>query len=443
MKATRRKFISDTSRIVAAASLAGMAFTARAGSGSRKVPANEKVIVGLIGARNMGFGILNHALDQPGVECAGIADIDDSVRNSRAEDVLKKQGKKPELYKDFRKLLDNKDIDAVIIGTPDHWHCLNMVYAVQAGKDVYVEKPMANSIAECDVMVKAARRYRRVVQVGQQQRSGAHWQKIMEFIKSGNIGQLRKVQIWANFNYGVGQPVVPDEPVPPGVDFDMWLGPAPQRTFNKARFHGSWRMFWDYGGGLMTDWGVHLIDMGLWVKEVVTPPLATVATGGNFSHPDRAHETFDTMSVSWQMKDYVLTWEHTAGLQSGPYGRLYGLAFTGNDATLIADRDGWELFPELSEDGYKVPAIPRQRTGKENHAEHVINWLECIKSRKEPNCTVETGKNTALYAHMANIARRTGSRPVWDESTFSFGKNKEANALITPEYRKPWVLPKF
>jgi predicted dehydrogenase len=292
-------------------------------------------------------------------------------------------------------------------------------------------------------MVKAVRKYERVVQVGQQQRSGAMWQRVMEKIKAGDIGQLRKVQIWANFNYGVGQPRVQDSPVPEGVDFDMWLGPAPERSFNQARFHGSWRMFWDYGGGLMTDWGVHLIDMALWAKDINTPPVAALSSGGNFGYPDHAHETFDTMSVSWQMKDYNINWEHTAGTQNGPYGRVYGLAFIGNDATIVADRAGWEILPELVDGKYKVPAMPAQRSGGETHEDHVKNWLECIKSRKDPNCPVETGRNVATYAHMANISLRTNTRVEWDLTRGDFGNNKAAMTYYAPEYRKPWELPKI
>jgi predicted dehydrogenase len=441
MTSSRRKFLSNTTKIAASAGLIPVVslFTK---ANPKHVSANDKIVVGLVGARNMGFGILNHALNQPGVECGAICDIDDSVLDERIEEVKIKQGKKPTRYKDFRKLMENKDLDAVIVGTPDHWHCLITLAACEAGKDVYVEKPMANSIEECNAMVNAARKYKRVVQVGQQQRSGNHWIEIMERIKSGKIGQLRKVQIWANFNYGIGQPVVPDSTVPEGVDFNMWLGPAPERSFNKSRFHGSWRMFWDYGGGLMTDWGVHLIDMALWAKDVNTFPIATVATGGNFAYPENAHETFDTMSVSWQMKDYAINWEHTAGTQNGPYGRLYGLAFIGNDATLVTDRSGYELFPELENGKYKVPAIPKQ-SGRETHEPHVQNFLECIKSRKDPNCNVETGRMVASYAHMANIALRTNTRLDWNSSKGNFGKNEKANIYITPSYRDPWKLPKI
>lgn len=442
MSTSRRKFLNDTAKLVAGTAIAGSITSPLVVFGKSNAP-NEKIRIGLIGCKNMGFGDLQNALRLPGVECAALCDIDDQILDSRSKEVEKIQGKALARYKDFRRLIENKDIDAIIIGTPDHWHCLPFVYACEAGKDIYVEKPLANSIAECDIMARAARKHKRVVQVGQQQRSGQHWIAAIDFIKAGKIGQLRKVNIWGNFNYGIGQRVIPDTSIPPGVDFDMWLGPAPARSFNSARFHGSWRMFWDYGGGLMTDWGVHLIDMALWAKDIEELPLSVTATGGNFSYPDHAHETFDTMNVSYQLNDYIINWEHTAGTERGPYGRSYGLAFIGNDATLVIDREGWELFPEWDnqQKKHKVPLIEKQR-GSDSHDLHMKNFIDCIKTRKDPACTIENGSLVAKYAHAGNIALRTNSRLVWNSSSKNFGNLPAANALITPTYRKPWVLPR-
>ena len=445
MPVTRRKFLNDNSKLLMAATVSALAPAPLFSfARQRSISPNEKICIGLIGAKNMGIENLLNALKQPGVECAGLCDVDESILNKRRVEVEKIQGKAPAKYKDFRKLLDNKDIDAVIIGTPDHWHCLPFVYACEMGKDVYVEKPLANSIAECDVMVKAARKYKRVVQVGQQQRSGNHFKSAIDFIKAGNIGELRKVNIWGNFGYGIGQLKVPDTPVPAGVDFDQWLGPAPLRSFNAARFHGSWRMFWDYGGGLLTDWGVHLIDMALWAKDISTLPVSVSAVGGNYAFPTHAHETFDTMDVNYQLKNFNMHWQHTAGLQQGPYGRLYGLAFVGNNATLVIDRDTWELFPEYDNYNKKFKVEPiEKRTGIDSHEDHMKDFLACIKSRKDPACTIENGRLVALYAHMGNIALRTQSQLIWNEATQNFGDNKAANALITPVYRQPWILPKL
>jgi predicted dehydrogenase len=441
MKTSRRGFIQDAGKLIAGTAVAGSVLSPLILHGKAASP-DKQIRIALIGCRNMGFGDLKNALKQPGVVCVALCDVDEQILESRCHEVEKLQGKRPAKHSDFRQVIDNKDVDAVIIGTPDHWHCLPFVYACQAGKEIYVEKPLANSIAECEIMVKAARKYQRIVQVGQQQRSGPHWIAAMEHIRAGRIGQVRKVNIWGNFNYGIGPSVAADTPVPAGVDFNRWLGPAPQRTFNTTRFHGSWRMFWDYGGGLMTDWGVHLIDIALWAKDITTMPLSVTASGGNFAFPDHAHETFDTMNVSYQLKDYLINWEHTAGTQNGPYGRSYGLAFIGNDATLVIDRNGWELFPEWDEQKKqpKVPAMAKQ-TGGESHELHMKNFLECIKSRKDPACTIENGSLVAKYAHAANIALRTDSRLIWDEHRHQFKDNAAANALITPVYRAPWTLP--
>src|SRR4030042_2316952 len=274
----RRKFINRSALSVAGIGMTGLM---PAYSGVKKPVPSDTLNIALIGCRNMGFGILEHHLSNPGVNCVAMCDVDDSVLTNRSGKINKKYNQSPKLYKDFRKILEQKDIDAVIIGTPDHWHCLITVYSLQSGKDVYVEKPMANTIAECNIIVKAADYYNnRIIQIGQQQRSGFIFQKAMELIRGGKIGKLRRVSIWANFEYGAGSELVPDEPVPAGVDFDMWLGPAPKRTFNKTRFHGMWRMFWDYGGGLMSGWGVHLLELGLWAGNITTGLEQTIVYAG-------------------------------------------------------------------------------------------------------------------------------------------------------------------
>ena len=439
MNRTRREFIRDAGRF--SMGLGALTLNPALVKASKKnVSTSDKIRLGLIGARGRGFYVLKQALQQPETECVAICDIDETVINDRTAEIMKLQERKPASFKDFRKLLENPDLDAVIIGTPDHWHCLQTVYACEAGKDVYVEKPMANSLAELDIMVDATRRYQRVVSVGQQQRSGKHWQEAIGRIRSGNIGQLRKINIWAHFNYGVGQKTVPDSPVPQGVDFDMWLGPAPDRTFNEGRFHGSWRMFWDYGGGLMTDWGVHLIDMALWAADVTSTPNAVTASGGNFAYPDHAHETYDTLNVDYQLDHLTISWQSLGGIQSGPYGKLYGLAFIGNDGTIVADRSEWILNPEMADDQPKAAAMSGKSDGNSSE-EHVKNFLQCIKTREEPHCTVENGRLVAQYSHMGNIAQRTGSRLVWNDARKEFEKNKAASSLIRPEYRKPWSFP--
>lgn len=444
MKNNRRTFIKKSALTIGAAGLSGAVGAPFLYSGAKAAP-SEIVNIGLIGCRNMGFGNLEKHLGYADARCVALCDVDSNILDQRAKDVKDKFGQNPDKYTDFRKLLENKDLDAVIIGTPDHWHCLPMIAACEAGKDVYVEKPMANYIAECNLMVKAANKYNRVVQVGQQQRSGAMWAEIMKTIKSGELGKLRKVEIWANFNYGVGGKTVPDSPVPAGVDYDFWLGPAPKRdTFNAQRFHGYWRMFWDYGGGLMTDWGVHLIDMALWAGDVTTTPETILSYGANLSYPNHSRDVFDTMSVTFPQKDYIITWQHAAGTQTGPWDRNYGLNFICDNASIVANRGGYKILPEYDDTikADKVPAYTFEE-GRENHDLHARNFLDCIKSRAKTNCPPEIGRQVALYAHMANIAARTGDEKlVWDEDNNRFANAAKANALIVPEYRTPWKLPK-
>jgi predicted dehydrogenase len=440
MNSSRRNFIKKSAL---AASAAGATTLIPGSVWSAVVQPSDKVNVALIGCRNMGFGILKHHLDTGMVNCVALCDVDDSVLKEKAQSVKNDYNQVPELIKDYRKVLERKDIDAVIIGTPDHWHCLMMVDAVSAGKDVYVEKPMANTIGECNIMVKAANRYDRIVQVGQQQRSGKVFLDSMDLIKNGEIGTLRKVNIWANFNYGLGTTLVEDAPVPEGVDYDMWLGPAPQRPFNKARFHGSWRHFWDYGGGLMSDWGVHLIDMGLWTKDLVKGPQKVITYADNLSKQKMARETFDTMNVIYPKDGFVINYDLTAGIQQGPYDSPYGIQFIGEKGTLVADRSKYHLYPEW--DGQKNAPKTEEISyteGKESHRQHVDNFLECIKSRETPACPPETGRAAAVHVHIANISARVGESVLeWDDAKSRFTNSKKANELITPEYRKPWKLP--
>ena len=411
----------------------------------RGIPPSDQVNIGLIGCRNRGFAVLKNHLKVPGVNVIAMCDIDANVLEERSMVVKKDFLQDPQTYEDYRQMLENKDLDAVIIATPDHWHCLPMVHACELGLDVYVEKPMANSIEECNIMVRAARKYRRVVQVGQQQRSSQVWTEVMAYIQSGKLGMINKANIWANFNYGLGPKKVPDASPSLGVNYDLFLGPAPKRAFNEARFHGSWRFFWDYGGGLMTDWGVHLLDMGLWAKNLVAPPNQVVAYGSQLDLPDRSRETHDTLTAIFPYEDYVIQWEHNAGKQRGPYDQLYGVAFLGEHGTLVADRSKWQVFAEWDQKTKqaKIPEVGPNK-GKNGHQEHAANFVACIQSRAEPNCPVEIGRAVAISAHMANIAVRTGAHNLhWNEQKNSFkgAASNIANKLIAPKYRRPWKLP--
>ena len=404
---------------------------------AKKVGANDRINVALVGCRSMGWSNLSDFLLIPEVRCVALCDIDKTVLEKRAAEVEQRSGHRPDTYGDYRKLYERKDLDAVIIGTPDHWHCLQMVDACAAGLDVYVEKPIANSIAECDIMVAAAKKYGRVVQVGQQQRSGNHWNEMKQYIDSGKLGRIARVNVWANFSYASILNPAKDQPVPAHVDFDMWLGPAPERTFNPSRFHGSWRMFWDYGGGLLTDWGVHLLDMALWGMNVKGMPKRVMASGDNHHNPANFAETFDTMSVVYEFDDFIITWNNVT-VENGPYGKNYGVEFVGENGTLVANRESWEVYPYKDRiESYQ--SLPNYS----DHRDHVANFIKCMKDREmETACTIANGALCAKYAHLGNISARVGSDLVFDDVRKKFD-NSEANKLITPDYRKPWKLPKF
>lgn len=434
----RRTFLKNAS--LATAGLAAFPTFLR-GNG---VAPSDQITVGLIGCKGQGWSNLQAFLKQPGVVCAALCDVDRNVLQERAAGVEKIAGYRPTLYSDFRKLLEQKDIDAVIVATPDHWHCLPMVYACQVGKDVFCEKPLANTIEECNVMVKATQRYNRVVQVNQWQRSDPHWKDAVEYVHGGTLGRVRSVRAWSYVGWKGSIPVVPDAPVPEGVDYDMWLGPAPLRPFNQNRFHFTFRWYWDYAGGLMTDWGVHLLDYALFGMNQYVPQ-SVMATGGKYAYPDDAMETPDTLMAMYDFGDFGLLWDHTIGIYGANYGRGHGVAFIGEYGTLVVDRSGWEVLPETQSVSAKKDFVKppfHKSTGKGLDL-HVQNFLECMKTREKPACDIETGAHIARIAHLGNISFRLGRKVFWDHDKQQFIKDKEANELVSAHYRKPWTLPRI
>lgn len=434
---TRRDFVKTSA--TAAAAVAAISMIPGAVSCANK--ANRKLVVGVVGLNGMGFSDVSAFLRQPDVECAAICDVDQSVLNRRSAQIEEKQGKKPTLFNDYRKMLEMKDLDAVIIGTPDHWHALIMIEACQAGKHVYVEKPMANSIYEAFQMEKAARHYRQVVQLGQWQRSDPHWNDAFAFVQSGKLGKVRTVKVWCYESWLRPPGPVPDEPVPDGVNYDMWLGPAPSRPFNKNRFHFNFRWFWDYAGGLMTDWGVHLLDMALAGMKAELPKSA-MSSGGKLAFPESPIETPDTQQVIFEYDGFNVIWDHAMGIGNGDWRRDHGVAFIGNNGTLVADRGGWEVVPEMAKDGPLVPEVARIPGTNQGLDLNVKNFINCVKeNNRETNANPTIGRAVASMAHMGNIAFKTGRKIYWDPEKEEFKNDPEANRMIKPVYRDPYKLP--
>jgi predicted dehydrogenase len=421
-----------------------------ASAGKKIISANDKINIGVIGCKGMGWSNTNSLLKMNDVDLVGVCDVDKSVIETRLSDYAKLRQNKPTVYNDYRELLNNKDIDAVVIGTPDHWHCKMMVDAVNAGKHVYVEKPIANSIKECNLMVAAQKKTGKVVQAGQWQRSGPHYRKAIEIVQSGVLGKIRLVKVWAYQGWMKPVPVLPDSQPPAGVDYDMWLGPARKRPFNENRFHFNFRWFWDYAGGLMTDWGVHEIDIALYAMKEIAP-VSVMAVGGKLAYPDDASETPDTLQGIFQYKTFNMLWEHATGIDTGPYNRSEGIAFIGNNGTLVVNRGGYEVFIEKEAQGYastgkgKMEPIEAYRKPQElNYLDiHTQNFIEAVKKNDQSmlNTPIQSGSVAAINAQMGNIAYRTGTKVFWDAAKGEFTNNKEANALISPQYQNGWKLP--
>jgi len=439
MNNTRRQFIRHTGALAAGLGISsafpeeGLAFI------RKNVSANDKIGVGAIGINGMGWANLSTMLRaNPDTACVAICDVDSNVLDKRAAELEKDFAQKPVKYDDYRKLLADKNVNVVIVGTPDHWHALMMIEACSAGKDVYVEKPIANSIYECRQMVAAQKRYGRAVQVGQWQRSNGHFQAALQMLRSGKLGKIRMVKTWAYQGWMQNIPKQPDGPVPAGVNYDMWLGPARKRPFNPNRFHFNFRWFWDYAGGLMTDWGVHLVDyalLGMNAKD----PISVMANGGKMAYPDDAAETPDTLATVYDFGDFILLWEHAQAINGGNYGRDHGIAYIGNNGTLVLDRGGWEIIPE----GKKMEPMTVRRWD-EGLVNNTRNFIGVVKSRSfdKLNAPIEAGSTVATVCQMGNIAYKTGKKLSWDKNRQLF-TDAEANKLITPVYHNNFKLPKI
>lgn len=416
-------------------------------AGARVLNANDRIRVALIGCGGRGRLDLANLLSLPGTECAALCDVDDACVAAAVKQITQSGGRPPAFTaRDFRRVLERKDVDAVIVGTPDHWHALPTILACQAGKDVYVEKPLSVTFAEGRAMVEAARRYRRIVQMGNQRRSAAHFKAAVEYVRSGKLGAVRMVRAWAYLDQYGDLPPVPDSDPPPGVDYDLWLGPAPKRPFNRNRFHFDFRWYWDYAGGLATDWGAHLVDVALWGMNAGAP-LSAVATGGKFGYPASAMETPDMQQVLWQFPNFTLVWEHALGLGRGPEARSHGVAFHGSQGVLVVDRNGWEVFPETGRNGRrgqgrKLPAVAHQPVTEPRYdVGHVKNFLDCMRSRERPASSVEIGHNSMIPCHLGNIAFRLKRAVRWDPERETIPDDAEARAYLSREYRAPWRLP--
>jgi predicted dehydrogenase len=343
---------------------------------------------------------------------------------------------KAEAYHDFRKLLDRKDIDAVVIATPDHWHAIPTILACQAGKDVYCEKPLTHRIAEGRAVVTAAEKAGRVTQMGNLIHATENYHRVVEIVRSRALGTISKTRVWmAADRSGLGKPA--DCSPPAGCDYDFWLGPAPERPFNPNRFTFNWRWFWDYGGGLLTDFCCHIVDLVHWAMEVDAPHTVT-ASGGRFALADNA-ETPDTLEVAYEYekagRNFLLVWSHTDANTHGLENMGLGIMFQGTEATLVANYDTYKIIPK------KGRLIPEVAKSLPRSVGHHREWLSAIKSRSVCSCNFAYGHRLSSVGHLGNIALWTGEKLKWDAASEQISNHPAANRFLTKSYRKPWVLP--
>ncbi|MCI0700603.1 MAG: Gfo/Idh/MocA family oxidoreductase [Planctomycetia bacterium] len=421
----------------------------------RVLGANERIGVGFIG-----YGLIGkrHVLDfqeQKDADLVGVAE----VHRGRREEAVALIGAGCKGYADFRKLLGSKDVQAVVISTPDHWHALQTMLACAAGKDVFVEKPLTLFVREGRWMIDVARKHKRVVQVGTQQRSGTHYQRARELVRDGQLGKVSSVRMgtFRNIMPGFGTPM--DSDPPKDLDWESWLGPAPLRKYNPNRAIYHFRWFWDYSGGQMTNLAAHSLDIVHWFLGV-TGPTSVTSVGGRFSLQDNG-ETPDTQDSIIEYPGFTAIWSHREACTGQSQG---GLEFCGPKGSLSISRAGFKLVgdrkipPENAVPQFtgahpvggpkRVEAGPAQwwtksvedNTGnsRSQFTQHVRNFLDCIVSRKEPISDLESSNRVATVCHLANISLRIGRGLRWDAKSEEVIDDAEASKMLVRAYRAPW-----
>jgi predicted dehydrogenase len=411
-------------------------------SSGRVLGANERIRIALIGCGGQGAGLWGRILQQTDVTPVAVCDVYEPFRRR----AVSAAGGAVANEKDFRRILDRKDVDGVIVASPDHWHALMTVAACQSGKDVYVEKPLSLTVREGRVMTQAARTHHRVVQTGSQQRSGAHYARAVGLVGGGAIGQVHKIT--AGFTRNVMPGFVAREiqgGLPTGLDWDRWLGPAPEVPFDPFRCIYNFRWFWSYSGGQMTNWGAHDLDIARWALGA-RAPAAVSGFGGRFALKDGG-ETPDVQEVLYHFPDAslgggrgcVVTWT----VREVGAGRAEPLIFHGTKGALAINRRGFRVIPEVwkADSKNEKPAMePLEEPGGEMNVTHLRNFLDGVKSRKRPIADVEEGHLTATMCHLGNIATRLGRTLRWDADKEEVEGDAEANRRLHYEYRRPWTL---
>jgi predicted dehydrogenase len=407
---------------------------------------NDKIVLALIGAGGQGRSNMRGLMNKPNVEIAVVCDPDTTHMAQAAKMVEDKFGKRPQEIKDFRKVLEMKDIDGVIIATPDHWHALPMILACQAGKDVHVEKPISHNIMEGRAMVTAANKYKKVVQVNTWQRSRPHFIDAINYIRSGKLGKISVCRAWK-----VQDPKAATmghettKPVPAELDYDLWVGPAEMLPYQDNRCHYRFRWYFNYAGGMTGDWGVHMMDiilLGMSKDNNLVMPTGVASYGGKFFvGPNDDRTTPDTQIAIFEFPDWLFQWEVHVGDVRGPGldgGRDHGSLFIGENGRVLVDRSGWTIFDNAGKPVEKPEPGPPG-------TDHDANWLECIKTRQNPRSDIASMHQTTTVCHLANLAYLSRQALTWDPAKEVVTNEKKAMDQLPyrRQYRKPWSLPRL
>jgi predicted dehydrogenase len=417
--------------------------------GNQKVlGANEKIVVGVMGLGGRGTFLAEQFAKRPDVEVAYLCDAD-SRRFARArETVQAAQGSQPKVVQDFRRILEDRNVDVLVNATPDHWHALGAILACQAGKDVYIEKPMAHNIWEGRKMIEAARKYQRMVQVGTQTRSAPYMKKAVDYIQAGKLGEVYLVRVFNMMQHPFLKPAS-DQPVPSGLDYDMWCGPAAKLPYSSSQ---RWLNLYEYSCGPIPGDAVHQLDCARFLLGDPPAPKTVSATGAIYALRD-GRDTPDTQLASYEYDKFTLSFEATLWT---PYMKKIPVhirdsdlfpnwPFTGTRIEVFGTKNfmwfgrhggGWQVYNESWE-------IIESTPGRQGDKPHIDNFLQCVRTRSRPNADVEQGHNSVLLCHLANIACRVGNQKLaFDAQTESFPNSPDANQFLKRAvYRQPWAVP--
>lgn len=432
---TRREFLKTTGAAVALTGI-GLA-SGPALAEDKPVSASEKITLGVIGIGGRGTGVMNGFMQYPDVQVGAVCD----VYQPHLDAALAKAGSNAKAYSDFRKLLEQKDIDAVVVATPPQWHPLISIAACEAGKDVYCEKPMSRYPAEGRAMLKAAVDNKRMTQVGTQIHAGDNFRRVVEIVQSGALGKISSVRVFCTMNEYPGIAKLGTGTPPVGLDWDMWLGPAPKVEFSQSRFEAH-RYFTDYVGSWLHELGPHIVDLAYWAMGV-GEPKAVSASGGRYALDDGS-DIPDTLDVLWEYEGFNMSFIHTScngynfGFGGAPDGgRRLAVAFHGTQGTLVGDYGSHQIYSDgdrLKDYKAPQPTIP-------SSPGHDREFLNSIKSRELPSCSFQYHQPLALALDLAHVSLNAGRKIHWDSATGKVVNDPEAQKLCTPVYRKPWTLP--